>query len=120
MRIKPIDRHEKWFDIPNDPDKGRILIGEASQSDIFEVVNAAALRSARSEVSPESEYLREFYSRHILDWENILNERGELLPCTYENKVRVLNTPELFNVILTAVNEVRDEGMKAREEAEKN
>ncbi|MDR3357585.1 MAG: hypothetical protein LBN96_01740 [Desulfovibrio sp.] len=47
MRIKtgPIDRHEKWFDIPKDPEKGRILIGETGQGEILEVVNAAALRS---------------------------------------------------------------------------
>jgi hypothetical protein len=120
MRIKLIDRHEKWFDIPDDPDKGRILIGETDQSEILEIVNAAALRSARSALSPESEYLREFYARHILNWENILDEKGEPLACTYENKVKALNTSGLFNVILPAINEVREEGRVVREKAEKN
>ncbi|MDR3357557.1 MAG: hypothetical protein LBN96_01600 [Desulfovibrio sp.] len=43
--------------------------------------------------------MREFFARHILDWENIFNANGEPLPCTYENKIKVLGAPELSAVI---------------------
>jgi len=120
MRVKAIDRHEKWFDIPNDPDKGRLLFREFRPIDYLELNSLVEKQSADGVFSPETIRLGEAILRHIVAWENILTEQGEPLLCTHANKLLLLHETELFIVLIALLNDFYAEARQIREDAQKN
>jgi hypothetical protein len=120
VQLKQISRHEQWFELPNDPDSGRILIRETLEAEARETVIASSLRAQFGTNSAEVEYLREHTVRHIAGWENVQDESGNPAQCTYENKILLLQDPDILNFVVASIDTVQAEGAKRREDAEKN
>lgn len=138
MQVKPIAREEKWFPIPNDPDGGEILIREVSESDMMGYTISTLSFGSGDEATVG--FLKKFYAGHIAGWRKLTGEDGEALPVTYANKLLLMEQPvtldakqakelgfkskgaktNLMVMLEKWINEVKGEGQKKRELAEKN
>jgi hypothetical protein len=120
MRQKPIHLHEQWFDIPDDEDGGKLLIRETTPGSGHEIALAGGVRAQESGISPQAEFFRELIVRYIADWQNVMDEKGTKLPCTYANKLSILEQENMYEFVLKSMDAVRKEGEKIRANAKKN
>ncbi len=87
---------EQWFDIPKDPDKGKVKIkylDEGHQQELvqeaFEVNNEAIKDDVEKTIVKQNpKKLREAIVRErITDWENFYDVDDNLAECNLENKI---------------------------------
>ena len=116
MRITKIT--ERWFEVPNDPDKARIKIkhllpGEVS--DIFDQVfvqNVIYKKNEKEDLEPvfsqttDKKKDRELtLTKSIIDWENFFDRDDKPLKCNEENIIRASKEIEGFNILITELRE---------------
>ena len=111
MRItKPIER---WFDVPDDPDKGRLLIKYLSPgevSDIFDevikqVVNytkgeSGNLEPVFSQVTDKKKDRELTLIKSVVGWENVFDQDGKALEFNADNLVRASREIQGFNELV--------------------
>ena len=99
MRIsKP---KERWFQIPNDPDNGRIKIRHLTPGERQDIMDLAYVQEIEYETDDEGNMTpklkqstnrkldrEETLMRSVVDWEKFFDEAGKPLKCTPENIVR--------------------------------
>ena len=116
---------ERWFDVPNDPDKARIKIknllpGEVT--DIFDEVFAQTINYKKNEkgkfepvfsqVTDKKKDRELTLTKVIIDWENIFDRKGSPLECNEENIMRAAREIEGFNDLITELRETLNEEIK--------
>lgn len=121
---------ERWFDVPNDPDKARIKIkhllpGEVS--DIFDEVfvqninytknKDGSFEPAFSQVTDKKKDRELTLTQVVVDWENFFDKDGKPLKCDTENVLRAAREIEGFSELVT---ELRDELSKIIKEERKD
>lgn len=85
-----------WFDVPDDPDQGRVEIRHLLGGEVQEIIagstelrtlyrNGEAQRESRHDLVQDT---KRTLSRSIAAWENFKDEAGEQLPCTEANVAR--------------------------------
>lgn len=85
-----------WFDVPDDPDHGRVqvrhLLGGEIQEIVFQAadvrevwddVKGAARRDTRHDISKSNQL---FGNAAVVGWENFLDATGKPIPCNAANK----------------------------------
>jgi len=123
MRItKPTER---WFDVPNDPDKARIKIknllpGEVS--DIFDEVFVQEVEYKKndkgefepvfSQVTDKAKDRELTLQKAIVDWENMFDQNDKPLECNPENIIRASREIEGFSILITELREKLAEDIK--------
>lgn len=90
-------RLEAWFDVPEDPDKGKVLVvhlNDGDKADIMQAASPTVMKiNLQGEATRESVYNRVIdremtVKKSIKDWKNFFDEDGKPIPCTDENKAR--------------------------------
>jgi len=125
---------ERWFDVPNDPDKAKIKIknllpGEVT--DIFDEVfkqNIEYKKNEKGEFEPvfsqetDKKKDRELtLVKAIIAWENLFDRNDKPLECNEKNILRASREIEGFNELITELREKLAEDIKQeRKEQVKN
>ena len=90
-------RLEEWFDVPDDPDKGKVLFVTLNEGDRAEIMQAASPTvmeiTLQGEATRRSVYDRTVdramtVKKSIKDWKNFFDEEGKPIKCTDEAKER--------------------------------
>ena len=120
---------ERWFDVPNDPDKGRLKIrrlqpGEAADiSDEVFTPNINYKKDKDGNFEPSfSQAINRKLEREliltkvIVGWENFYDKEGQPLECTPENIIRASREIEGFNDLAAELREMLVMDLKQEEE----
>ena len=85
-----------WFDMPNDPDKGRVEIthlSNATKAAIRQkVVKTRQVLNPVTQMIEQETLVDEILDRQltinaaVTNWENFLDDKGEPMKCTKQNK----------------------------------
>jgi len=132
MRI--IKTTERWFDVPDDPDRGRLKIKHLTPgetSDIFDKVFTQEIRykkGAKGKFEPaishntDKKLDRELtLTKSIVDWENFFDKDNNPMECTPENIIKAGREIDGFNDLVTELRETLAEDIKKeREDQTKN
>jgi len=132
MRISKAE--ERWFEIPGDPDGGRLKIRHllpGERAEVWEKAFPQGVQYRPDEkgkmapefnMKPDRKYDREETAkRAVKDWENFFDADGKALECTPENVVRAVNEIEGFTLLVNTFREQLSEDIaKEREDQEKN
>ena len=116
---------ERWFDVPNDPDKARIKIRNllpGEMTDIFDEVfvqNISYKKNKKGSLEPvlsqrtDKKKDRELtISKAVVDWENFFDKEDKPLECNEENILRASREIGGFNILITELREKLDEDIK--------
>jgi len=116
MRIVKTDA--RWFDIPNDPDGGRLKIKSLSPgetSDIFDKVftqEVSYKKGKKGKMEPSfSQNTDKALDREmtlkaaVVDWQNFFDHGGAELKFTPDNVIRASREIEGFNELVTDLRE---------------
>lgn len=131
-RIKP--KLTRWFDIPNDPLQGRLLVPHLDAGDLQAIaaktVDSKMISKGQNdqgerliEVEVRTDHLK---SREmtavagVLDWENHLDAEGKPMKCTAENKRLFSRDPEWMEFLNQCLAVLAQETAEAEEAARKN
>lgn len=136
MRIKR--QAERWFEIPNDPDEGQVLIKHLNPGEISdimdEVFEQTIIYKADGDQEPKPEFIQKTDRRKdrektlvasVLNWKKFFDQNGNPLKCTPENIIRASREIEGFNVMITEFREklardIQAESVKEDKELKKN
>ena len=125
---------ERWFDIPDDSDKGRLKIkhlqpGEAADiSDKVFTPNISYKKDKDGNFEPSFSQVtnrkleRELIlTKTIVGWKNFYDKEGKLLECTSENIIRASREIENFNELAAELREILATDLQQeREDQRKN
>jgi hypothetical protein len=116
MRIKK--QAERWFDIPNDPDEGQILIKHLSPGEITDIMDEVFTQTivykADGDQEPQPEFIQETDKRKdreqtlvssVVNWKKFFDQNEKPLKCTPENVIRASREIEGFNSLVTGFRE---------------
>lgn len=116
---------ERWFDVPNDPDKARIKIRNllpGERAEIFDKVfvqNINYKKNKKGDLEPvfsqntDKEKDRDLtLTKAVVDWENFFDKDDKSLECNEENILRASREIEGFNILVTELREKIDEDIK--------
>jgi hypothetical protein len=108
MRIKK--QEERWFEIPDDPDEGSILIKNLSPGDIADIMDSVFSQTISYPVNAEGVSQPEFkqetdkrkdremtLTASVIGWKKFYDKNGKELKCTPENVIRASREIEGFN-----------------------
>ena len=126
MRIKKTI--ERWFDIPDDPDKGELKIkyfqpGETT--DIFDQVFTQEIKYKKVKNKFEPEFSQKTnkgldreltLTKAVVDWKNFFDAKGKILECTSKNIIRASREIEGFNELIIELREKLAKDIKQEEE----
>ena len=132
MRITKAE--ERWFDVPNDPDGGRLKIKHLTPgetADIFDKVFTQEInykKGKKGKFEPSFSHNtnkkldRELtLTRAVVGWENFYDREGKSLECTKENIIKASREIEGFNELVTELREqLADDLKQEREDQAKN
>ena len=120
---------ERWFDVPNDPDKGRLKIkhlqpGEAADiSDEVFTPNIdykkdkdGSFEPSFSQVTNRKLERKLILTKAIVGWEVFYDEEGMLMECTPKNIMRASRKIEGFNELIAELREKLATDLKQEEE----
>lgn len=112
MRIKK--QAERWFDIPNDPDEGQILVKHLSPGEITDIMDEVFTQTivykADGDQEPQPEFMQETDRRKdrektlmaaVVGWKKFYDQEGKVLKCTPENVIRASREIEGFDILIT-------------------
>lgn len=112
MRIRK--QVERWFDIPDDPDEGQILVKHLSPGEISDIMDEVFTQTivykTDGDQEPQPEFTQETDRRKdrektltaaVLDWKNFYDENGKDLKCTPDNVIRASREIEGFDALVT-------------------
>ncbi len=132
MRItKPIER---WFPIPNDPDKGELCIKQLLPGERAEIFDVAIKQTARYEKKDSGSYEPFFIQetdkkkdreltliKTVVGWKNMFDAEGKPLEFNRDNLLRASNEIVGFNECVTEFrNQLNEDIEKEKKEQEKN
>ena len=119
MRIQKTN--ERWFDVPNDPDKARLKIKHLSPGetqDIFDKVFVQDIKYKKVKKGKDQVFEPEFSQKTdkkldremtlkmtVVDWQNFFDQDGKDLKFSAENVVRASREIEGFNLLVTELRE---------------
>jgi hypothetical protein len=124
-----------WFDYPDDPDGFRVKVRVCSGKDLEEIQDKttkveveykapkkrAQLQRIEYVVVDEKKQRELLWDFCIVDWKNLYDETGSVIPCTKENKLKLMRESIGFaSFIADCLEKLTEEGAKREEEAEKN
>ena len=118
-----------WFDLPDDPDNGRVELRYLKDGDVQEVLNSVNVTETvfNKEAKSTLTRLRQIESpaiaqaaAAIVDWENHLDENGQQLKCTPENVRRFLQEDGYLMAINRLNNQLAEMVRAELRAAEKN
>ena len=129
MRI--FKERTEWFDIPNDPDNGRLKIKYLNQGEQHRLVADCVDRSIsvneKTNVSEnrmdtdEVRLVETAVDTRIVDWKNIIDdETGKKLECNKINKIRLNDIKGFSDILKDMIDELETMVDKEREQEEKN
>jgi len=116
---------ERWFDVPNDPDKARIKIKHLLQGDLADIFDEVFVQNISYKKNKEGD-LEPVFSQNpgkkkdreltltktIIDWENFFDKDGSPLEFNEENILRASREIEGFNILVTELREKLAEDIK--------
>lgn len=125
---------ERWFEVPNDPDKGELKIRHLTPgetADIFDKVFKQEIKYKKDKkgklipsISQDTDKKldRELtLTTAIVDWKNFFDKDGELMECTPENIIRASREIDGFNDLVGELREKLAEDIKQElEDQQKN
>jgi len=127
MRI--VKTTERWFDVPNDPDKARIKIKHLSPgetADIFDKVfvqNIDYKKGKKGKLEPvfsqntDKKLDRELtLTKTVVDWNGFFDKKDNELKCTPENIVKASRQIEGFSELVAELREQLAEDIKQEQE----
>lgn len=132
MRI--IKQTERWFPVPNDPDKARLKIKHLSPGetqDIFDKVFVQKIdykkgKGKKAKLEPvfsqktDKKLDREMtLTMAVVDWENFFDKKDKPMECTPENIVRASRQIEGFGEFVTECREQLAEDIAKEKEDQK-
>lgn len=123
-----------WFDMPDDPDKGRVEIRHLKKGEINDIEDRIERFETLLRTDPDGNLNREikvnpakgaqryaFLCAAVSGWENFLDLDGEPMPCTDENKIRMARDDEAFGAFVGKCRtELAERVARDREAARKN
>ncbi len=140
MRIKK--QIERWFEVPNDPDEGQILIKHLSPGEITdimdEVFKQTIVYKADGDTDGNQESKPEFKQEtdmrkdrektliaSVVGWKKFYDQEGKALKCTPENVIRASREIEGFNDLVTGfrkrlATDIQKEGVREEKELKAN
>lgn len=119
MRIKNVE--ERWFDVPNDPDKARLKVKHLTPGetqDIFDKVFVQKIdykkgKGKKAKLEPvfsqktDKKLDRELtLTSVVVDWENFFDKKDKPMECTPENIIKASREIDGFNEL---VNDLREQ-----------
>ena len=118
---------ERWFEVPNDPDKGRVKVKHLSPGELA-LINDKSFKKEMSykagkgkkddkgkKISPDVEVdikenpvaFRELpIIKSVVAWENHFDEDGKDLKCTQENIERFIRNDDSFSPFINDCREI--------------
>ena len=132
MRISKVI--ERWFDVPNDPDKSRLKIkhlNPGETQDIFDQVFVQKVdyeKGKKGKMEPKfSQETNKKLDREltlssvVVDWENVFDLKGQKMKCTPENVVNASREITGFSELVNEFKEILANDIKEeREDQKKN
>jgi len=126
--MKIFKERTEWFEIPDDPDKSKLLIKYLNEGQQQEVVAKGRKLSFNlsdgvetSRMIPDEVKLREEgCDARIIDWENVKGEKGNNLPCTRKTKILISKENGFMGILAEMVKSLDEMVKKEREQEEKN
>lgn len=121
-----------WFYFDDDdPESGRVLIKSLSPKEGEQLMKECSKKMPpeyrgghRYEIPDkldEKKYNRMLWDAVILDWENLVDEKDEPIPCTADNKLRLMYEAPFFLEFITKNLKIMDANRDQRmEQVEKN
>ena len=130
MKIsKPVER---WFDVPDDPDKARLKIKHLSPGERSEIFDQAFKQSVSYTKTDDGKYEPLFSQdtdkkadreltivKSVVDWENFFDHDDKSLACTPENVLRASKEIEGFNVLINELRAVLEADIKEEQEQQR-
>ena len=119
MRI--LKENTRWFDVPNDPDKGRVKIKHLSPEELADIndqsfkkkINYKANKGKKEGFTPDIDikedpktYRELPVKLAVIDWENFFDKDDKPMDCTPENIERAIRQIDGFT---TLVNDAREQ-----------
>ena len=112
MRIKK--QIERWFEIPNDPDEGQILIKHLNPGEISDIMDETfkqtivykaddADEDAKPEITQEADRRKDrekTLTAAVAGWKKFYDQEGKPLKCTPENVIRASREIEGFDALV--------------------
>jgi len=118
-----------WFDLPGDPDNGRVELRHLKDGDVQETLNRINVTESvyQGKGKPAMTRVRQTESAAIAlaaaaitDWENHLDENGNTLACDADNVRRFLKEDGYLSAITKLSAELSEMVNAEKEAAEKN
>ncbi len=129
MRIKKTE--QRWFDVPNDPDKARVKVKHLSPQEFNSIVDEAFTEDITYQKDEKGkmqqsitqdknkEKLRELpITLSVMEWENFYDSDDKLMECTEENKIVACREMEGFIEFVTECKEKLAEDINAEKKAQ--
>jgi len=132
MRITKTE--ERWFDIPNDLDGGRLKIKHLSPGEITDIFDKVFVQEINYKKGKKGKLEPRFSQKTnkgldrkltlttaIVDWTNFYDLNGELLDCTPDNIMRAAKEIDGFTELVTEFRDQLAEDIEQeREDQRKN
>ena len=120
---------ERWFDVPNDPDKARIKIKNLLPGEIADIFDEVFVQSINYKKNKKGKYEPVFsqvtdkkkdreltHTQAVIDWENFFDREDKPLECNEENILRAAREIEGFDDLITELRETLSEEIKQEKE----
>jgi hypothetical protein len=124
---------ERWFPVPDDPDKSEHLIRHLKPGEILDSINETVTQETHylvenDQIIPDTvsksvpgEAAKRQCIAAIVDWKNMFDENGVPLKCTEENKIRALREIDgYFSFVIDCRNLLAEDIKKEKEARAKN
>lgn len=128
MRI--FKERTEWFDIPDDPDNGRLKIKYLNEGEQQRFVAKCrklsfifneTTKTSEGHMVPEETMLKEDgVDLRIVDWKNVYDENGKPLECNKANKIKVSDLNGFSEILKDMIEKLDKVVDKERELEEKN
>ena len=128
MRI--FKERTEWFDIPNDPDNGRLKIKYLNEGEQQRFVAKCrklsfifneSTKTSEGHMVPDETLLKEDgVDLRIDDWKNVFDENGKNLECNKVNKIKVSDLNGFSEILKDMIEKLDKIVEKERELEEKN
>ena len=132
MRItKP---KERWFDVPEDEDKGKVLVRQISPGERHKIMDKAfqqkieyragedgKLSPVMNQITDRKFDREQTVLKAVVSWENFFDLDGTKLPCNLENVLKAINEIDGFIEFVNECREKLEEDISSEESVlEKN
>jgi len=124
---------ERWFEIPQDEDKGKLLIKHLTPGEIQDIVDEVMVQEIVYEQPEEGEkpkgVMRQKNNRRldrertvlesVVDWKNFFDQDGKKMACDQANKLRAIRMIDGFAEFVAGCREKLTEEIDKEVKAQK-